>query len=352
MIRIDGSYGEGGGQILRTALSLSACLKTSFEIFNIRKGRRRSGLLPQHLTSVNAVAKICSAEVSGAILNSTNLVFKPNNIQPGDYEFNVAEERGSAGAVTLIAQAILPVLSATKSRVTLKGGTHVPFSPPYDYLSEVLIPYLKKYGISIETKLVQYGFFPVGRGKIIIDFNVSPNFKGLGAILERGGVKKLKLVSQVANLPIAIAERQKNQFISLLEKDFPMTKIETQTEVVRAACPGTYLFLKAEFEHITAGFCSLGARGKPAETVANEVYEDFKDYLLSKNSVFDYHLADQICIFLALSRFKEGNQAESFTIKTNKMTEHLKTNIWLIRQFIPSFQPIVDVAITSAALRV
>jgi RNA 3'-terminal phosphate cyclase (ATP) len=343
VIRIDGSYGEGGGQILRTALSLSACLKTPFEIYNIRKGRRRVGLLPQHLTSVNAVAKICNAEVSGATLNSTSLIFKPNNVEPGNYEFNVAEERGSAGAVTLVAQAILPVLTSTKSHVVLQGGTHVPFSPLYDYLSEVLVPYLKQHGISIDTKLVQYGFFPVGRGKVTIDFNINPKPKSLGSVLERGSLKKLKLISRVANLPIAIADRQRNQFISLLEKDFPMTKVETQTEVLRAACPGTYLFLKAEFEHITAGFCSLGERGKPAETVATEVYQDYKSYLLTKNCVFDYHLADQICIFLALSRFRTGNQAEPFIIKTDKMTQHLQTNIWLIRQFIPGFQPIVQV---------
>lgn len=349
MIRIDGSLGEGGGQILRTALSLSACLKTPFEIFNIRKGRRRAGLLPQHLTSVNAVAKICNAEVIGATLNSTNLIFKPNNIQPGNYEFDVAEERGSAGAVTLVAQAILPVLLSTKSHITIKGGTHVPFSPPFDYLSEVLVPYLKRYGIAIETKLVQYGFFPVGRGKVLIDFNVNPNFPSLGSVLERGALKKLKLVSRVANLPIAIAERQRNQFVSLLEKDFPLTKVETKTEVIGAACPGTYLFLKAEFEHITVGFSSLGKPGKPAETVANEVYQQYKEYLLAKSSVFDCHLADQICIFLALSRFRNINKTEPFIIKTNKLTEHLKTNIWLIRQFIPSFQPIVDVAVTPSA---
>jgi RNA 3'-terminal phosphate cyclase (ATP) len=342
VIRIDGSFGEGGGQILRTALSLSACLKTPFEIYNIRKGRARPGLLPQHLTSVNALAKICNAELSGASFESTSLIFKPTDIKPGEYEFNVAEERGSAGAVTLVAQAILPVLVSTKSRVTISGGTHVPFSPPFDYLAEVLIPFLNRPGNMINAKLIQYGFFPVGRGKVILDFNQNPNFKSLGSVFERGPIKKLTLISRVANLPIGIAERQRNQFLKLLDSDFPQTKIEEVTEVIRASCPGTYLFLKAEFENITVGFCSLGERGKPAETVATEAYQDYKSYLLSNESVYDYHLADQICIFLALSRFRTGNQSEPFIIKTNKMTKHLQTNIWLIRQFIPGFQPIVQ----------
>ena len=341
MIRIDGSYGEGGGQILRTALSLSVCLKTPFEIFNIRKGRRQPGLLQQHLTSVKAVAKICNAELSGASFSSTSLVFKPGDIRAGDYEFDVAEARGSAGAVTLVAQAIIPILISSKSKITLKGGTHVSYSPPFDYLSEVLIPFLNRQGISVNAKLIQYGFFPVGKGKVVIDFNMSSNRKSLSSVLDRGQLKKLSLVSRVANLPVNIAEWQRNHFIKLLQNDFPQTNIEEKIEEIRASCPGTYLFLKAEFENITTGFCALGEKGKPAETVAAEVYQDYKSYLLARHSVFDYHLADQVCIFLALSRFRTGNQTEPFTIKTDKLTKHLQTNIWLIRQFIPGFQPIV-----------
>ncbi len=341
MIRIDGSYGEGGGQILRTALSLSACLKTPFEIFNIRKGRHRPGLLPQHLTAVNAVAKICNAEVIGAKFGSTNLIFNPQDVIANEYEFNIAEKQGSAGAVTLVAQAILPVLLNTKSKVTIKGGTHVSYSPPFDYLSEVLIPCINRSGNLLNAKLIKYGFFPVGRGEIVINFNTNPNIQILSSVVERGAIKKLTLTSKVANLPIIIAERQRNHFIKLIKNDFPLTEVEGKNEEVRANCPGTYLFLKAEFENITVGFCSLGERGKPAETVATEVYQEYKTYLLAKDCVLDYHLADQVCIFLALSRFRGKGQSEPLVIKTNKITDHLKTNIWLIRQFIPGFQPIV-----------
>ena len=129
--------------------------------------------------------------------------------------------------------------------------------------------------------------------------------------------------------------------VTCRSNDFPQPKVEQVTEAVRADCPGTYMFLKAEFENITVGFCSLGERGKQAETVATEVYQEYKSYLLSSENVYDYHLADQICIFLALSRFRSGNQSDPFIIKTNKLTNHLQTNIWLIRQFIPGFQPIV-----------
>jgi RNA 3'-terminal phosphate cyclase (ATP) len=347
MIRIDGSVGEGGGQILRTALSLSACLATPFEIVNIRKNRKKPGLLPQHLTSVNAVAKICSAETIGARYGSASLIFKPNQIIAGEYEFDVAQRQGSAGAVTLIGQAILPVLLGTKSRIIIKGGTHVPYSPPYDFLSEVLIKYLNQFGHAVHSKLINYGFFPVGQGKIVLDLFVTPLNKSIGVVLSRGGLKKLSLISRVANLPLGIAERQTSQFVKLLAIDFPLIQVEEKTEQVRAACPGTYVFLKAEFENITTGFCALGERGKPAEQVSKEVYQEFKSYLLQKENVYDSHLADQIGIFLALSRFRNGNKGEPFIIKTNKTTAHLATNIWLIRQFLPGYQPVVQTSVTA-----
>jgi RNA 3'-terminal phosphate cyclase (ATP) len=344
MLLIDGSFGEGGGQILRTALALAACLKVPFRIVNIRKGRKKPGLLPQHLTAVNAVAKICNAQVEGNKFGSTELIFMPGNINPGVYEFDVAEERGSAGATTLVAQAILPILMLTESKVKISGGTHVPFSPPFDFLKEVLLPYLNRYGVLINAELLRYGFFPIGKGEILLNFSPSPNFKGISVILERGPLKQLTLVSRVARLPISIAQRQGDEFLRLINTEFPGLEINCQSETISAACPGTYLFLKAEFENIVVGFSSLGERGKLAEVVAQEVFEAFKHYLLSRESVYEHHLADQICIFLALSRFRLGIRNEPFVIRTDKLTSHLQTNIWLIRQFIPGFQPLVKVS--------
>jgi RNA 3'-terminal phosphate cyclase (ATP) len=363
MIRIDGSYGEGGGQILRTALSLSAILNKPFEVYNIRKGRKKPGLLAQHLTGVNAAQVITDAKVSGNNFGSLSLIFEPKAIKGGEYEFNVAEERGSAGAATLVAQTILPILffADKESKVTLKGGTHVPFSPPFDYLKEVLLPTLANLGFNAKAELKRYGFYPVGGGEILLTVKPSEQIvfstssplmvestlhrgdpirgedKGEGEIRirethlsERGALKELRITSKVANLPLSIAERQKNRLLELLKSNiqYPTSKIEC--EVVKAPCPGTYLFMTAGFENIRAGFSALGAKGKPAEKIADEVFEEFSHYFNQKE-VFDPHLADQILIFLALSK-------RPFNFTTTKITDHLLTNIWVINQFLPEFK--------------
>jgi RNA 3'-terminal phosphate cyclase (ATP) len=331
MIRIDGSYGEGGGQILRTALSLSAILNKPFEVYNIRKGRKKPGLQAQHLTGVNAAQIITDAKVSGNNFGSLSLSFEPKAIKGGEYEFNVAEERGSAGAVTLVAQTILPILffADKESQVILKGGTHVPFSPPFDYLKQILLPTIANFGFQAQTNLKGYGFYPVGNGEILLEVINQITSKPF-EIKERGQLKELRITSKVANLPISIAERQKNHLIELLKSiiQHPTPKIEC--EAVKASCPGTYLFLNAEFENILAGFSSLGARGKPAEKIADEVFEEFNNYY-NRKEIFDPHLADQILIFLALIR-------KPFTFSTTKVTNHLLTNIWVINQFIPELK--------------
>ncbi len=351
MIRIDGSYGEGGGQILRTALSLSAILNKPFEVYNNRKGRKKPGLQAQHLTGVNAAQVITNAKVQGNDFGSLSLSFEPKTIKGGEYEFNVAEERGSAGAVTLVAQTILPILffADKESKVTLKGGTHVPFSPPFDYLKEILLPTIANFGFRAKVELKGYGFYPVGGGEILLTvkpaerkdfFTSSPlmgedegegeiGLKGIH-LSERGALKELRIFSKVANLPLSIAERQKNRLIELLKSNiqYPTPKIEC--EEVKASCPGTYLFLTAEFENIITGFSSLGAKGKPAEKIADEVFDEFNQYVNQKE-VFDLHLADQILIFLALLK-------KSFTFTTTKVTNHLLTNIWVINQFLPELK--------------
>jgi RNA 3'-terminal phosphate cyclase (ATP) len=351
MIKLDGSYGEGGGQILRTALSLSTILNQPFEIYNIRKGRKKPGLLAQHFTGVNAAQMITDAKVTGNKFGSLSLIFEPRIIKGGEYEFNVAEERGSAGAVTLVTQTILPILffADEDSKAILKGGTHVPFSPPFDYLEEILLPILANLGFYAKAELKEYGFFPVGEGEVTLTVkpkkqkanNISSLLtgedKGGGGISqswirlsERGELKELRVVSRVANLPLSIAERQKNQFISRIKFQDLKSKIQEVCEIIKAPCPGTYLFLTAEFQNIRAGFSSLGAKGKPAEKVADEVFEEFKDYF-NQSGVLDPHLADQILIFFALSK-------KSCSFTTTKITKHLLTNIWVINQFLPELK--------------
>jgi RNA 3'-terminal phosphate cyclase (ATP) len=328
MIRIDGSFGEGGGQILRTALALSAIQKKPFLIYNIRKGRKKPGLLAQHLTSVRAVARISDAILSGDEFGSQTLQFQPRRILPGSYEFDVAEERESAGSVTLIAQSLLPILffAEKESEIYLKGGTHVPFSPVFDYLKEVLLPTIKEFGYPAEAEIKRYGFYPIGGGAIIIRVKpFSPPSSPILLAEKRGELKSIKVISRVANLPETIAERQMKRAVEKLGEIIPPK--ERIMERVEANCPGTYLFIKAEFSNASAGFSSLGEKGKPAERVAEEAVEEFLSYYQTE-SLLDPHLADQILIFLSLL----PNPQLSFT--TSRVTNHLLTNIWTIKNFL------------------
>ncbi|MEO0102763.1 MAG: RNA 3'-terminal phosphate cyclase [candidate division WOR-3 bacterium] len=333
MIEIDGSFGEGGGQILRTALALSSVLGKPFLISNIRKRRKKPGLLAQHLTGVRAVAKITKAEKEGDEFGSEKLLFQPKKITPGNYEFNVAEEKGSAGSVTLVAQSILPILffAEKESEVCLKGGTHVPFSPIFDYLNEILLPTIKRLGYSAEGEIKKYGFYPVGGGEITLKIKpLSPSSCVNISGSKRGDLFSLKIISRVANLPLAIAERQAKRALERLSPHFKIT--EALVETCYAGSPGTYLFIKAEFSNTLAGFSSLGERGKPAERVAEEAVEEFFAYYQTE-VLFDPHLADQVLIFFAL--LKNRLKDEKFFFTTSRITNHLLTNIWTIKNFIP-----------------
>jgi len=323
-IKIDGSYGEGGGQILRTALSLSAILKRPTIIYNIRAGRRNPGLQPQHLKGVEALAKVTNAEVEGLKIGSERVIFIPKEICPGDYRFDV----GTAGSVSLVLQALLlPLcLSHQKSRLTLVGGTHVPWSPPYHYLTEVLFPTLHLMGTHIKGRIERWGWYPKGGG--VVEVEIEPT-KGLKAVSlnERGSLKRLRGVSAISNLPKHVAQRQRDHLIRLIEKDLKMVVEVDRLEEVPAYGVGSFLFLIAEFEKVIAGFSSLGERGKPAEKVAEEVAYSFKRYL-NTGGCLDHHLADQLVPFMALAK---GN----FTFTTDRVTNHLLSNLWVIQNFLP-----------------
>src|SRR5574341_78687 len=327
MLRIDGSFGEGGGQILRTALALSCVTKTPIEIFNIRKGRKKPGLQPQHLASLRACARISNARVEGGVLGSIELKFIPGDLTSGNYEFDVAEEKGSAGSVSLVIQSILlPLIYCSgESQVTIKGGTHVPFSPPFDYLAKVWLPFLGKLGVEAEAEIVRYGFYPKGGGKVRMKVKPVEKLQGMN-LHERGNLVSLSGISAVANLPEAIAVRQKQEAEKILRKENFEPRIESKH--VDSVGTGTYLFLLAEFENSLAGFSSLGERGKPAEKVAQEACQSLLDFLQSDAAV-EEHLADQILPFLALAK-----EESSFTV--SKITSHLLTNVWVVEKFLPA----------------
>lgn len=321
-LRIDGSYGEGGGQILRTALCLAAILKVPVEVFGIRSGRKNPGLQAQHLTAVKALAQISGAEVEGAILGSQTLRFSPGPLRASNFLFEV----GTAGAISLVLQAILLSLAFADgvSRVTLRGGTHVPWSPPYHYLTDVLLPTLAPMGVKVAFELVRWGFYPRGGGEVRA--TIHP-LKALQAqeLTERGSLLRIRGLSAVANLPLSIARRQRERVLFRLKE----TGLDAEIELVEAKAlgQGTALFFVAEFERTRAGFGSLGERGKPAEKVADEAAEAFFAFLKSK-AALDPHLADQILLPMALA---EGTSR----LTTSRLSQHLLTNVWLIRQFLP-----------------
>jgi len=323
MIEIDGSYGEGGGQILRTALAFSAILKIPFRIKNIRASRRNPGLGNQHLAAVNALARISGAAIEGNKIGSQTLTFIPQEIRPGDYEFRIE----TAGSITLLLQAIfLPLcLAQGDSTLTLVGGTHVPWSPPFHYFSQIFLPTLKPMKVSAEAMIEKWGFYPKGGGRVQLKINRIDELKPI-SLVERGPLRKINGFSAIANLPKHVAERQREQALKRVRREL---KIDPEINILFDAPSvgqGSFLFLFAEYEGILAGFSSLGARGKPAEKVADEAVDYLKDYIRS-NGCVDPHLADQLVLFMALAK---GNS--SFT--TTQMTDHLFTSLWVVGHFV------------------
>ncbi len=321
MIEIDGSFGEGGGQVLRTSLSLSCFLNKPFRIFNIRKNRKKPGLMPQHLMGIRSLKLISSAKVKGDLPGSTKLLFEPDEVKAGDYFFDI----GTAGSTSLLLQTVLlPLIFANnRSSLTLKGGTHVPFSPPFHYISEVFIPVLNKLGIEVKATIESYGFYPKGGGKVHVEIKTADKIEAANCT-ERRHLKKVYGFSGVGNLPHSIAERQKKAALAIL-----MSKgINAEIETISVLTPGqgTFMFLKASTENCLAGFSSLGERGKKAELVGEEAAKKFLDYY-STPACLDRHLADQIVLYLAVAK------GESL-FTTEEISGHLLTNLWVIEKFL------------------
>lgn len=323
MIEIDGSYGEGGGQILRTALACSAILQRPVKISHIRAGRKNPGLQPQHLKSIEALAEITNARTEGVNIGSDAIVFLPGKIVPGRYEFNI----GTAGSVTLLLQSLLlPLsLSQTNSHLVITGGTHVEWSPPFHYLSEVLFPTLSLMGVRVNGKIERWGWYPKGGGNIEVEILPASDLKSI-SLTDRGALKRIYGLSASARLPDHVAQRQKDRALKRIEKEL---KSEAEIEVfsgVPSLGEGSFMFLVVESERAKAGFSSLGKKGKRAEEVADEAVDSLKEYLGS-DGCMEPHLADQMVPFMAF-----GSGASSFT--TTRITEHLLTNLWVLEHFL------------------
>lgn len=322
-LRIDGAHGEGGGQIVRTALALAVALGRAVTVTRIRGGRPKPGLQPQHLTVVQALAAISEAHVAGAELGATELEFTPRTLQGGTYRFDVGAIKGSAGSVSLLFQALLLPLALAEapSRLTLIGGTHVPWSPPVHYLAEVFLPALQAVGIEAAVSLRRWGWYPAGGGEI--EATIAPA-AGLRAFVSASeGVPTITGLSAVSRLPRSIAERQRRRTEARLAAAGLSAEI-TIEEDARALGPGTLVFLAVRGR---AGFSALGRPGLPAERVADAAVDGLLGWLGSGAAV-DEHLADQLVPFLAFAPSRSA-----FTCPT--LSRHLATVAWVVEQFLP-----------------
>jgi RNA 3'-terminal phosphate cyclase (ATP) len=329
MITIDGSSGEGGGQVLRTSLALSAIAGQPLHIYNIRAARSKPGLQAQHLTSVRAAAAICGAELDGAAMGSQSFVFRPAHPpQAGEYVFDVTEARGSgsAGATTLILQTVLLPLALAEgeSHVTIRGGTHAPFSPPFPYIHHVYLPTLWRMGVRAQVELQRYGWYPAGGGEITLTIQSNGGTLRPVTLTERGQLREVRGTAAVSNLPSHIAQRMANRAVNVLKE----TGIQSHVEAahVEATGPGAGIFVIAEYEHSVAGFTAYGRKGLPSEHVADSACHDLIAYHRS-HAATDMHLADQLVLPAALAT---GESRWT----TCRVTQHLLTNAWVVRQFL------------------
>lgn len=326
MLVIDGSSGEGGGQILRSALSLSMVTRRPFSIERIRAGRDKPGLLRQHLVAVRAATAICDAEVRGDELGSTSLSFRPRAIRGGEHRFVIE----SAGSATLVLQTIAPALlrAAEPSVITLGGGTHNLAAPPFDFLERCWAPAMKQMGVSIEVSLERPGFYPKGGG--LFTARVTPGELGRFEREERGKEKSRRAIAITAGLQPAIADRE----LRAARERLGLARDRLHHQAWDDAFgPGNAFLVELEHEHGISIFASFGARGVRAEQVAEMAISRALAFHESDGAI-EEHLADQLLLPMAIG--KGG------TFTTTEPTSHTLSQADLLRRFLD-----VDVDITS-----
>lgn len=319
MIELDGSQGEGGGQILRTALALSMCTGKAVHLTNIRAKRKSPGLKRQHLTSVQAAAAISNAEIEGATIGSTEIMFSPKEIKGGNYRFSI----GTAGSCTLVLQTILPALIGAKeaSHIILHGGTHNPMSPPFHFLQRAFIPWLHRMGAKVEINLNRFGFYPAGGGEITAEISGGQRLTPLH-LSSRGDLVKAYAESLIAGLPMHIAERE----LAVVKKRMSWNDEQLILHPVEGnQGPGNALLITLEYEYVTETFTGFAEKGVPAEAVAIGVIQEAQDYISSEATVGS-HLADQVLLPMALA-------GGGFFVTTD-WSQHAETNAEVIRQFL------------------
>ena len=322
-LTLDASHGEGGGQVLRTALGLAVALRRPLRLERIRARRPKPGLRPQHQTVVRALAAVSDAAVEGDDLGSSAIDFVPRGLRTGDYHFDVGAERGSAGSVSLLFQSLLLplILADAPSRLTLVGGTHVPWSPSAHYLIRVVLPALRAVGVEASVELRRWGWYPAGGGAI--EATIAPTSAVEGFAPEPSPAGFIGGLSAVSRLPRSIAERQRGRALERLCASGLNAEIDVE-EDDEALSPGTVLFLAIPGR---AGFTALGRRGLPAERVADDAVDQLLAWAASGASVDD-HLADQLLPFLALASGRSVLFCPTISL-------HLRTVAWVVERFLP-----------------
>jgi RNA 3'-terminal phosphate cyclase (ATP) len=319
MILIDGSEGEGGGQVLRTALALSLVTGKPFRIEKIRASRSRPGVMRQHVTAVEAACAIGGAECEALAVGASELTFVPGKVKPGEHRFAV----GTAGSTSLVLQTILPplMLADGPSSLVLEGGTHNSHAPPFDFIDRVFLPVLNRMGPRISAKLVRPGFYPAGGGRIEVDIHPCPALARLD-LLERGGLRSVMARALVAALPGDIAVRELASVEQILGWPEESRRIEQLPE---RQGPGNILMLEAVFDHAAELVSGFGQLGVPAQTVGEKAAKRMAGYLAS-SAVAGPYLQDQLLLPMALAG------GGSFT--TVKPSQHSRTGAEVIARFL------------------
>ena len=333
-IEIDGSQGEGGGQVLRTSLTLSAVTGQPVWIEKIRAGREKPGLKRQHLTCVKAVAEICGAKVSEIGVGSGELEFIPGKIKGGDYHFDV----GTAGSVTLVAQTVLPVLlkADAPSTVTITGGTHVPFAPIWEFFAETYLPELRRIGARIEAELVACGFYPAAGGVVRLKVWPMDESKVVKSysLTDLGEYRGGKVVGVVSSIPDSIAEAE----VGIVGAQLRELGLERETRRVESFGPGNYCYAQLDYERASVVFSSVGTYEKSRKAVVHDVVHATRNFL-KFGKACERHLADQLLVPLEMfvggySSYNSGFEwHDNWTLDVQKETLHLTTNRDVISMF-------------------
>lgn len=318
MVTIDGSFGEGGGQILRTSLALSLVTGKPFRMERIRARRPKPGLRRQHLTAVRAATEVSQAEVEGAELGARDLVFVPGGVRPGEYRFDV----GSAGSTTLVLQTVLPALmiAGGPSQLRLEGGTHNIYAPPVDFLEKAFLPILGRMGPKVEVNIERPGFYPVGGGRIRVGIQPEPRLRRVD-LTERGRILRRAACGVVSRLPLHIAERE----VDVVRRRMSWPAECVSTRQVESSGPGNVVTIEIHGEHVTEVFTGFGKVGVPAEKVAARAVREARRYLKAGVPVGE-HLADQLLIPMAL--------AGGGTFRTLAPSSHTTTNVETLGRFL------------------